>query len=544
MTGFDRTGAHPDELNNLEFRLNIIEKALNEQKDFFEKLIQYSAVATFVVDTEHRVLYWNRACEELTGIHSSEIIGTNDHWKAFYEQKRPTLADIVIDENFERLSDYYATYGKSSLIANGLRAEDWYPDLPAGKRYIIFDAAPVYNSAGKISAAVETLQDITALKHYEEELLKLQKLESIGLLAGGIAHDFNNLLTSILGNITLAKMYSGPSGQVFERLAEAEKVSMKARYLSNQLITFAKGGAPFRKTVSIAGLLTDSTNFMLSGSNTKCEFSLPEDLWLVEIDEEQISRVIHNIVVNADQAMPEGGLIYVKAENTLLDKQGSLPLQAGKYIHICIKDQGIGIPKDLLNKIFDPYFTTKQKGSGFGLAIAYSIIRKHNGIITVESEPGAGATFCIYLPASEKDLITEKYADRQYIKDNGKILVMDDEEIVRDVTGMMLCHIGYEVAFAEDGAKAIALYKKARESGQGFDAVIMDLTIPGGMGGLETLKLLKEIDPEIKAIVSSGYSTDPIMADFKRYGFSGVLAKPFHNNELTETVYSVLRGLS
>ena len=531
-----------DEKTTLEFKLKSVEKDLKEQKEFYENLLQYSAVATFVINTEHRVVYWNKACEVLTGISSSDILGTTDHWKAFYEKKRPTVADIIIDGINEKMSDHYTTYGKSSLISNGLRAEGWYPNLPAGQRYIIFDAAPIHNKGGKIKAAIETLQDITTLKQYEEEVLKLQKLESIGLLAGGLAHDFNNLLTAILGNISLAKINSDPSGSAFEILTEAEKASLRARDLTNQLITFSKGGSPIRKTVSIAGLLTDCTLFMLSGSNIKSEFSISDDLWPVEIDEGQISRVIHNIVVNAVQAMPDGGIVFVFAGNRVIDHESSLPLQYGKYVQIAIMDHGTGINNEFLSKIFDPYFTTKPTGSGFGLAIAYSIIRRHNGIISVKSEPDTGTTFYIYLPASEKELVIESKTEKKQIKGTGKILVMDDEEMVRSIAERILCNSGYKVGFAKNGAEAIDLFKKAEESGECFDVVIMDLTIPGGMGGKKAIKILKELYPDIKAIVSSGYSNDPIMVDFKKYGFCGVLVKPYKMSELINTIQKVITG--
>jgi signal transduction histidine kinase/CheY-like chemotaxis protein len=534
------THGHDDETAQLEFKLKNIEKDLNEQKEFYENLLQYSAVATFVIDAEHKVIYWNKACEMLTGISSSDILGTTDHWKAFYEKKRPTVADLIIDGADARMPDYYTTYGRSSLISNGLRAEGWYPNLPAGRRYIIFDAAPIYNENREIKAAVETLQDITTLKYYEEEVLKLQKLESIGLLAGGLAHDFNNLLTAILGNISLAKTYSDPSSSAFEILTEAEKASLRARDLTNQLITFSKGGFPIKRTVSIASLLRDSVLFMLSGSNIKSEFSIADDLCPVEIDEGQISRVIHNIVVNAVQAMPDGGIVFVSACNIVINQESNLPLEDGKHIQISITDSGTGINNEFLSKIFDPYFTTKPKGNGFGLAIAYSIIRRHNGIIRVKSEPGAGTTFYIYLPASEKEIIPEKKMEREKIKDSGKILVMDDEEMVRNIAERILCNCGYKVEFAKNGTEAVELYKKAEESGKCFDVVIMDLTIPGGMGGKKAIKLLKELDPDIKAIVSSGYSNDPIMADFKKYGFRGALIKPYKINELIEAIQKVI----
>jgi CheY-like chemotaxis protein len=317
---------------------------------------------------------------------------------------------------------------------------------------------------------------------------------------------------------------------------------MRARDLTQQLLTFSKGGAPIKKTASIDELLKDTTVFTLSGSNVKCKFSIPEDLWSVEIDEGQISQVINNLIINADQAMPEGGTISISAENVIIGAEDVLPLKEGRYLKIKIQDQGIGIPEEYLQKIFDPYFTTKQKGSGLGLTIAYSIIKNHKGYIAVKSKLGVGSKFSIYLPALEKQIPKKKEAEIRPITGKGKIMVMDDEEIIRTSLGEILTFLGYEPEFARNGEEALATYKKAIDSGQSFDAVILDLTIRGGMGGKETIKKLIEIDPKVKAIVSSGYSTDPVMADFKNYGFRGVVAKPYDIKELSKELDDVING--
>jgi CheY-like chemotaxis protein len=315
---------------------------------------------------------------------------------------------------------------------------------------------------------------------------------------------------------------------------------MRAKDLTQQLLTFSKGGIPIKKNIRCAELIKETAAFTLSGSNVRCEFSLLEDLWSVEIDEGQISQVINNLVINADQAMPEGGIIKISAENVTVGTEEALSLQEGNYIKITIQDQGIGIPKDHLNKIFDPYFTTKHKGSGLGLAVAYSIIKNHEGHLGVESELGVGSTFTIYLPASQKQPLTKKEAEKKVITGKGKILVMDDEEVIREAIDEILTHLGYQVEFARNGEEAIALYKNTKGSRQTFDAIIMDLTVPGGMGGKDAIQKLIEIDPEVKAIVSSGYSTDPVMADFEKYGFSGVVAKPYNIRELSETLYRII----
>jgi CheY-like chemotaxis protein len=362
----------------------------------------------------------------------------------------------------------------------------------------------------------------------------------VGILAGGIAHDFNNILTSILGNISTAIMHTTPKSEISQILTNAEKAALHARDLTMQLLTFSKGGAPLKTSASITDLIKDSTNFMLRGSNVKCEFSLPDELWPVEIDEGQMSQVINNLIINADQAMPDGGNIEIRAKNVVIRPEDIIPLKKGKYIKVSIKDHGKGITKKNLAKIFDPYFTTKTGGSGLGLSVAYSIIKNHDGYITVKSRPGKGTTFYIYLPASQDKIPEKRLLEENLYIGKGKVLVMDDEEIVRDTLDTMLKNLGCEVVCVKDGAEAIVMYQQSRETGKPFDVVIMDLTIPGGMGGKETIKKLRELDPEVKAIVSSGYYDDPIMSYYQAYGFSSVIAKPYRITELSQILRDVM----
>ncbi len=392
------------------------------------------------------------------------------------------------------------------------------------------------------SASITIVRDVSERKKREEELTRASKLESLGVLAGGIAHDFNNLLTGIVGNASLAKMRSDPEDRIYTILTNLENASMRAKDLTQQLLTFAKGGAPVKKTVSIAEVIKDSANFAVSGSNTNCDITIADNLWPVEADEGQISQVIHNLVINAKQSMPGGGTIRISVENAVISTEDISPIKEGRYVKLTIRDSGVGIPESHLLKIFDPYFTTKQQGSGLGLSTVYSIIKNHNGYISVASQAGAGTTFSIHLPVSEKEPSATGFTGITLQKGSGRILLMDDEEIVREVAKEMLAELGYEAGFARDGKEAIDLYKEAMASGRPFDVVIMDLTIPGGMGGKEAILDLLQIDPGVKAVVSSGYSDDAVMSDWLHYGFSAVIAKPYRISELSSVIHQVAKG--
>jgi PAS domain S-box-containing protein len=384
--------------------------------------------------------------------------------------------------------------------------------------------------------------DITERKKMEGNLLRSQKLESVGILAGGLAHDFNNLLTVILGNISLAKLDTSPGDGVYARLEEAENATSRAQRITQQLLTFSRGGAPLKKPLSVKRLVEESAGFALRGSKSRCACTLPSDLWAVEADEGQLGQAIHNLIMNADQAMPDGGTVTVTGENVTVGDGNSMGLKAGHYVMISVADKGTGIPAEFVQKIFDPYFTTKHKGAGLGLATCYSIIKRHDGHITVDSVLGAGTTFLVYLPATDHAVPEGTVDDLRPIQGSGRILIMDDEDMVREVATRILNTMGFDVACSSDGSQAIALYVEAKKSGKPFDAVIMDLTIPGGMGGKEAVKRLLDIDPSVKAIVSSGYSNDPIMAHFREFGFSGVVAKPYSIRTLGEMVKKIMAG--
>ncbi len=374
----------------------------------------------------------------------------------------------------------------------------------------------------------------------EEELFRTRQLESLGILAGGIAHDFNNLLAAIIMNAGLAKVYLSPDSKVLARLDGIESACLRAKDLTMQLLTFSKGGAPVTKVASIADLIRDSASFVFRGSKALCVFDVAGDLWPVEVDTGQISQVVQNLAINADQAMPDGGTVRVSAGNVVVENGSTLNLKPGRYVRLSVTDCGEGIPKEHLSNIFTPYFTTKKSGSGLGLATSYSIINKHRGLITVESDPGKGTTFHIYLPASVQELQKPEEKAGPEVSGSGRVLVMDDDEFVRQITGETLSHAGFEVGYARSGDEAIATYLHARRSGAPYDVVIMDLTIPGGMGGEETIGKLLEYDPDTRAIAASGYSQGSVMSDFRACGFRGVLAKPFRVEELCSLVHRVI----
>jgi two-component system, cell cycle sensor histidine kinase and response regulator CckA len=386
------------------------------------------------------------------------------------------------------------------------------------------------------SSFIVTITDITDRKNAEKEQARMGKLESLGVLAGGIAHDFNNILTMILGNITLAKMYMGKDqGKAQEKLINTEQAISRAKDLTQQLLTFSKGGAPVKKIIAIGDFLKDVCQLTLTGTPVTCRFDLDHDLLPVEVDEGQMTQAIGHIVINGHQAMSEGGMIRIKVENSIIGTSAD-NLSAGKYIKISITDEGNGIPDEYLNKIFDPYFTTKQKGSGLGLAVCHSVIKNHKGHIRVESSLGVGTTFHIYIPVFEGHQRERKSAEEgTFSASGGKILVMDDEDSIRDMMGDILSSFGYVVDFARNGEEAVSLYQD-----NAYDVVILDLTIPGGMGGKETMKELLKVDPHVKVIVSSGYSSDPIMSDFQQYGFRNVMAKPYNIEDLEEVIERVI----
>jgi len=379
-------------------------------------------------------------------------------------------------------------------------------------------------------------------KKQEAELLRAQKLESLGVLAGGIAHDFNNTLTGILGNLSMVLSETEDRSELAVALREAEAATLRAKSLTRQLLTFATGGKPVKETVSLETLIRESVAFALRGSNVRASVTIPPDLPPVEVDLGQIGQVIHNLVLNADQAMPEGGTIEVTAEVVSQPAPNDPAASSVDTVEVRVTDRGVGIPSDQLEYVFDPYFTTKEGGSGLGLASSYSIISNHGGEIEVQSEVGVGSLFRFRLPVSPQ---APRSATRDVPPDavaGARVLVMDDEATILSVVRRMLERLGCEVTTAPNGDVALARYGEALDAGEPFDVVLLDLTVPGGMGGQDTLRLMRELDPDVRAIVCSGYSNDPVMAEFREKGFSGVIVKPFPMEDLAAVVGSVLEA--
>jgi PAS domain S-box-containing protein len=405
---------------------------------------------------------------------------------------------------------------------------------------------PVCDDAGAIAGMTGVSIDVTesraAQQALDEERLKRSKLESLAVLAGGIAHDFNNLLTGILGNLSLAQL-DVPSGtEIAQRLSETEKASIRARDLVAQLLTFARGGQPIKKLMRAGPIIEQAAVFACRGSKVRCNVTIANDLWPAAVDEGQISQVLQNLVINAQQAMPAGGTVRVEAYNVPRGEPLPQPLPSGDYISITVSDCGVGIPQEHLGRIFEPYFTTKKSGHGLGLATAYSIVTNHGGLITVQSSPGIGTTFSIHLPAAPGSAVHAESQAHTPDRGRGKILVMDDEDLIRKLAGRMLTGFGYTVEYADEGQQAVDKFQAAEHANEPYDAVVLDLTVPAGLGGFEAFEKMRAIRPDVKAIISSGYSNDPVMAHYREFGIAAIVPKPYNVNELVGTVQNVVEG--
>jgi len=633
-----------------------VETELAASRQYLADIIEFYPDAVMVIDRDRKVVTWNRAMEEVSGVPAHEMIGKGNYEYArpFHGERRPILIDLAMERDHKVQGQYSSVgpYGDTlvgeayvhnacgevryfhgtaaalrdskgevigaiesirnvtaprrveeemalknlilttqqecsidgilvvdedqavisynqrfidmwgipvtlaglgdcapvlqllavqSVDAEGFlaRVRQLYGDREAKSREEIvlrdgriFDrySAPMTGANGKYYGRVWYFHDVTDLQRAKEEQMRTQKLESLGVLAGGIAHDFNNILTAILGNITLARFVDDDREKADKNLEAAEQAAIRATDLTRQLLTFARGGKPVKKVFQIGAVLKEAAGFAMLGSAVKCEFYIEEELWPLQADEGQLSQVIHNLVLNAVQATPAGGKITVTAHNAPDLREGK------RLLEILVSDTGTGIAKEIQQKIFDPYFTTKNKGSGLGLATSYAIIKKHNGSLEVTSAPGEGATFRICLPAAERCVTGVASRRLQVVRGKGRVLVMDDEEIVRRIAFASLEELGYLAECAANGAAAVELYARRKQEGVPYQAVIMDLTVAGGVGGQEALARIVRIDPGVKAIVSSGYAADPVMINYREYGFSAALTKPYRLDELSRVM--------
>lgn len=493
-------------------------EVLSNSENRYRTLFEQSPLGVYLYDKNFVITNCNdRMCQIIKST-KDKIIGLDMNTlrdSKFLEiMKKGLSGEIIQDEGY-----YEATTSENSL-------------------WLSLSVAPLRDKNQNVIGAIALVEDRTEVRKASEQITTTQRLESLGILAGGIAHDFNNILTAILGSISLAKYYETENKDLLGILTDAEAASNRAKELTHQLLTFAKGGEPVTKLVNISKLVNESSSFALTGSNIRLDFAISDDIWYVEADEGQLNQVFNNLVINAQQSMPEGGHIIITIENV---EEKHNHLKRENFVKTSITDHGVGIPKEFIPKIFDPYFTTKHKGTGLGLSTSHSIVEKHGGYIEMESEVGKGSTFNVYLPASEDQMEDLKSFDDLLVQGTGNVLIMDDEEVVRETVGSMLERLGYKVSFSTDGNEAINHYTEALKSRKKFDAVILDLTIPGGMGGKQAISKLRELDPEIKAIVSSGYSNNPVMSDYKNYGFSGILSKPYTLSQLSKVLDEVVR---
>ncbi|MFH1039440.1 MAG: ATP-binding protein [PVC group bacterium] len=505
-----------------------VEKALRESEKRFRDISFSMADWIWEINREGVYTYASKSVKGILGFEPDELMGK-------------TPFDLMDRKESKRV-------GKMCLktMAEGrpiVDLENWNLAKSGQKVCLLTNGVPILDQNGEIIGYRGVDKDITDRKLMEAEFLKTQKLESVGILAGGIAHDFNNILTAILGNISLVKMGVKHDKELIRSLSESEHACQQAKNLTQQLLTFSRGGLPVKKTIVIANLIREAATLALRGSSSRCEFAIADDLKPVDVDPGQMNQVINNIVLNAGQAMPDGGVVRVRAENFPVGRGVEPAPGEGEYVRIEIQDTGTGISPEIVHKVFDPYFSTKKAGSGLGLAVAYSIVKNHQGVITVDSEKDSGTTFTIYLPVSSEPGEMEREKGGELIFGRGRVLLMDDEEAVRNVTEKIIRYLGYEIDYADDGRVAVEMYRKAREEGSPYDLVILDLTVPGGMGGKETAEKILEIDRGARLVIASGYSSDT--AGFSRPAggyYRAFLTKPYRIKEISEVLDRVVKS--
>ena len=510
-----------------------MEEDLKREKNFISSVLEILPSLVVVFDKEGKILEFNRACEQLTGHNQEEVRGKNVGQLFIPEEEQDVCRKKVLEP---------LVSGSSSVVHH----ENHWQNRDGEKRLISWSNTANYNEKGELLYGIASGVDITDKRKAEEELRKKEKLESISLLVGGVAHDFNNILTALIGNISLAKFDSSGDPAVEGRLDKAEKASMRARNLARQLLNVVKDGSPVREVVGLTRMVPETVQFALHGSNIKANIDLPETLPQVNVDPSQICQIFENLTINSKQAMPNGGHITVTGKTVSvaeIPQKAELPEpHRERYVEITFKDSGPGIEPEVLNRIFEPYFTTKPRGSGIGLTNCYSIAKNHHGLLKVDSEVGEGTAFTLYIPAEEV-IKEEKGEDDSRIESgSGHILVIDDEKPIRRLLKEMLTSFGYRCSEAKDGTTGIEKFKEAREKMDPIDIVIMDLTIPGEMSGAQAMEALRQIDPEVVGLLSSGYPNAEPMRNYQKYGFSGAIPKPYNMQEIMRALQTAMPG--
>jgi len=508
---------------------------LETEKERLAITLRSIAEGVITTDTAGSIQLMNKTAEEITG------------WSFAEAKGKPLHTVFTLDDESNSVCCPHAKDSTSIPEKDFQNKEEeiLLKTRNNSTMTIFYSLSPIIDHTDDtIIGKIIVFRDIEEKKRTESELLRMKKLESVGILAGGIAHDFNNILTGIISSIQLAQYGSLSENETKELLKDAEHASLRAVNLTKQLLTFSKGGAPVRENASLSELINESVKFCLSGTNVTADLSVPSDLWLAHVDKGQMNQVLNNIILNAVQAMSDGGTISVSSKNIELvpGKHNAIlldNLKPGKYIEITLADSGAGIGPAYIDKIFDPYFTTKKKGSGLGLTIAYSIVKKHNGHITVASNQN-GSTFTLYLPANPSAKQPRSDTLKTKEKGDGSVLVMYDDSIVLKALEKLLARLGYRVTCVQNGEEALTKYQEKSKNGTPFSLVFLDLTVKGGMGGKETIKALRKLDDKIKVIVMSGYSNDPIISNYRAYGFDGVIPKPFTISELNSVITDVV----
>jgi PAS domain S-box-containing protein len=479
-------------------------------------------------DPQGTITLMNKVAEDLTGWQTADSLG-KPLSQVFRLQRKASRQPIQNLDSLGGGGRGVVLEADGHVVLQGLHGRELQ---------ITGTITPMHDMEQHNIGQVLVFQDMTEKHELENELFQARKLESLGVLAGGLAHDLNNLLTAIIGNISIAEVKARGDAVLQPFLSRALKASERTSDLTRQLLTFAKGGAPVKKVTSLQNIVKDSAEFALRGSNIRCEYQIPDKLYHVAVDVGQMSQVVNNLVINAKQAMPDGGILRISMENASEGNIGS-QLRPGRYVKVSVQDHGVGIANEHLERIFDPYFTTKDTGNGLGLASVHAIIAKHDGILKVESTPGKGTTFIFAIPASDSSPEKAEQSKSGAFRGSGRVLVMDDDKSIIETLGEMLQLIGYEVVTCEDGQKALHLYRKAVMEGCPFKLVIMDLTIPGGMGGEMATKKLLQDHPEAKVIVASGYSDSSVMANYAGYGFRAAIAKPYTISVVSEVLRTI-----